>query len=97
MAIRGALALGVLSILLVLALSDIAHALPRTYRVYTVLLFFPGFFFVVGIAMRFAEARLSSVTDWASAMKDGRDLFLAWSTYLLAMILVTGAISFLLF
>ena len=97
MAIRGALALMTLSLVLILALSGIAQAVPKAYRAYVAILFFPGFFFVIGITLRFADARIGSLSELVSALKDGKDMFLSWSTYLLALILVSGAVSYTLF
>lgn len=68
--------------------------LPRPYGLWiSIPLIFVGFFSAIGISMRISEGRLRSLRDLVSSLREGRDMLISWSIYMMAMIVITGVIA----
>ncbi|MCG6574901.1 hypothetical protein EGM97_09300 [Pseudomonas sp. AF32] len=94
---RGAIAITVLSVMLVLSLGLLAQAFPKAIRLWVVWLFFPGFFVVISLSLRIAEGKLTNLSDFRSSLREGGGMFAAWGGVILAMAAVTGILSILFF
>lgn len=94
MAARGAFALLLLSVTLALAIGGLSHAMPKAYRAYVgVALFFPGFFVVIAVSLRFAEGRLRSVRDIFDSSREGFSFFLAWCAAMIGVAAAGGLLA----
>lgn len=94
---RGAIAITVLSALLVLSLGGLAHAIPKAIRIWIAFLFFPGFFVVISLSLRITEGKLQSISDFRSSLREGGSMFAAWGGLILVLFAVSGILSFIFF